>query len=409
MPSRFEPPRRQFPANGPFTREELADLTNEQLNNIPVTKANVHQLAFFCDPISPSRLRTHFCSLQLDARDIIQDSLRRDYFRNWATQDLDKIKLLAQHFKLVTYSGEAFAYIPQVYWVDEKLGKAVRSGPFFVQCKRDGFNCHDMRTMSELGYPISDPKCDRWRRMEHPHMHDGSVCLGTESAAYFNNADTGDLYALMETFEGLIQIYNPGDPHRHFNDEFQGQVIVDEPEKVPSLAPDGSGIYLAYVYKEWEDNDLTEVKVAGMNLVLSPQEIKSIKRAHPDYVRSCLMNNLKDYLPHYIRGTCPEKERLFFDRALPAGDSVEDRIAKAGITITPGFNMDDEDMEATYTPYTKEHGLDFTDYDNRQAEEAQNAEQAESEETEDSSETQATPTDSVEAEQRPEPVRSDTF
>ena len=409
MPARFEPPRRQFPTDGPFKREELMNLDNEELNAIPVTKENVHQLAYYCDPIGPSRLRSHFASFQLDVNDIVEDQIRRERFRNWATQDLDKIRLLAEHYKLALATGEAYAYIPQVYWVDEELGKAVRSGPFFVQCRESSFKCYDMRTMVDTLSPMGQPHCDRWRRMEHPHMHDESVCLGTETSSYFNNAESGDLYALMEIFEGLIQIYNPDDPHRHFNDQFRGEIIVEEVEKAPMLVPDSNGIYLAYNDKVWEDCDLAEFKVGGMTLMLSPKEMNFIDRARPDYVRSYLTGLFRDNLPNYVNGVLAERQRLFFDRALPAGNGIEERIANAGITMIPGFNIDDDDMEATYTPYTKEHGIDFTDYDKRQAEQAENAEQAEGEEAPDSSETEAAAVDTEQESGQPQSVGSDTF
>ena len=395
----FSPPRRTFPTDGPFTREELLALPDEEIADIPVTEENVHQLAYFCDPIPNARIRTRAGSYMPTIDGLLNPTQRAHWFRDWPTQDPEKIRLLAENYVLhVAGNGHMRVYIPAVYWVHE--GRAVRSGPFTFRPRLSTFHATDLWEVSTTEAIMNQSRFTRWNRMEHPHLNGGHACLGTEEAAYFNLREAGDLYGLAYLFENLVMKYNPASPFRHFMRQFPGETNftprLPGPVNIFMNTHDGY-VRLNAFSVPLDVLDSVEYELLGHHIRVTSQEAQQLDRIHPaqvlDFLRDWFTTNTPDILndPH------TQKYR-FANRILPNPNlRLIERLAVFGITRTAGFNDSDQELTALTIPYKKEHALEYPNENPDETTEANTGGEAPAETEANSSGTDAAEADPVAA------------
>jgi len=338
---------------------------------------------------------------ELAQHDILLKNRREELFRNWPTQDLKRVVEVAQNFKLVSVGGNAAVYLPATYWVDEELGRAVRSGPYFVRPRNSTFRVVDLWERCDYDTVIASPLYERWKRIRHPHISQGGeVCLGTEEDTYFNLKAAGDLYSLVCVFEEILKTYNPVSPFEHFNQKFPGSISPIEMPVMEAELFAHPQIYYECVPKDWSDEDLVVLQVDGYKIRLLPRECERILRNGHRYIRDWLSQNLKAYLPNLITGssTLEDENPDFYqllNRIFMPGESWTARAEASGINISPAFNGSDAEMTAAYTPYSTEHAIAFTPDDLNQAIQAEDGDASEGETEEDSSQEEAATADPV--------------
>ena len=402
----FQPPRRTFPSDGPIERSFLEGATPRDIASIHVTKANVHQLAHYIDPITPATLRNVFGSFAPTAEDILDDQKRARIFRNWCTTELEPIKFLAENFMLVQGpESNVFVYFPQIYWVDEEVGYAVRSGPFFARPGSSTFLAYDLHGTTSANGRMNQPTAPRWKTMAHPHIRDRSVCLGTEEASYASLYRSKDLYGLMETFENLIQVYNPDSPFVHFNRYFPPSAHRIDPPAENNLVL-WSTNYGDYQLDESQSplGDLTTIETCGYTLNVTDDEINSLRRGRNSDLRSWLSVTFRNLASREINGSLSNpRERDFIMRILPPAPTIREQFEAAGFTFTPGFNASDAEMNGSYTPYKKDYALDFshTPIDPDQPEEGEDPDESESRAEDSGGDEETSSVDEIAADERP--------
>jgi len=397
---RFEPPRRQFPKIGPYDRSDLVDLPPGQINDIKVTPENVHQLGFFADPITPAMIRASLGSNAPAAEGILNEEFRLRWFRDWPTQDLDKIKILAENYVLHIGANEHMRiFIPAVYWVVD--GKAVRSGPFSFRPRGGSFHVIDLWQRYSESSAVG--QYERWLRMEHPHLNGGHCCLGTEESAFFNLKEAGDLYGLAYLFENLMLKYNPGSPFRRFRQQFPGSVSVYQRTEKQAYIITGSlsSIRTDYVNIDLSEHDTHEFTSLGYTIEVTDFEKKYLETAYPltfrHWLQNLLSQNARDLISDDLALRAEDYEEAdhvwrtdepifrLVDRILPGDDPMVERLERMGIIVKPGLHEANTPLDSLTIPYTKEHALDFPDENTNETEQAQSTSEAAAETEADSS------------------------
>lgn len=364
------PPRR-FPA-GPLSRTELEAMSIQEIANIPVTNENVLQLAHYCDPINPRLIRSQIGSYAIAESDITNSELREYHFRNWPTQDYERIRNLANNYILPVTSGNARIYIPQVYWVDENTGKAVRSGPFSIRPKVNTFNAIDLHFVKQTSSPMRAEAMTRWQSMEHPHIEDQRVCLGTEESSYYELYKAGDLFGLAFLFERLIRTYNPGSPYRRFRQVFPNEARVRDRDSFPRnifLCSSDGYATTEIVRDNIPETPLVPFSVSGISLNLLPEEVSQLSNVRRSRSYSFIIRMLSEDAPRLIaieqgRASSSEDDDAtirFYKRILPgeASMTLEKRFFLSGLEISPGFNGSDSELTCFTTPIKSEHAYDL--------------------------------------------------
>jgi len=407
----FTLPRRTFP-EGPFQRSDLDSLSAREINEIPVTRENFAQLAYYADPIPAALIRSAIGSFSISKQaflDDMPDVLHR--FGEWRNCNEQGVKTLCENYPIIlSPNGYARVYIPPVYWIDEALGSVVRSGPFVFWPGSSTYRVNDLSNQVLLSAAAGQGECTRWRRMVHPHIDEGRVCLGTEHTTYINLLAAGDLYGLAEVFERLIQHYNPASPYRRFHQQFEGTTSIDaERERRIVILRDGSDLWATTrtFYEGTQSTETHEWKLGPICLHLFESEIEVMNNVDANRITAWLIDIIRGQGLNFAEGEETDaRESLgdewyeFLDRILPPGETKTERLANAGIRVTPGFHQANTPMDAIYTPILKEQTLDLSDLELPNPNET-----GEADDNETSSEEEAENGGTAEAESaHPEPV-----
>ena len=342
---RFTLPRRAFP-EGPFTHQSLFQLTIDQIKEIPVTRENFLQLAYFLDPITASDINSIMGShYHLSASDITDDENRMHLFSQWPSTSISALKPVLENYLVVQSYRHAKIYIPQIYFFDDETSSFLRVGPFLVE------PCMPQPTIHTYS-KTSDNISPKFRVLtEHPHVNSRKLCLGDESAAYASTHRSGDNLTPVMIIESVLQVYNPGSPYSRLRLLFPSTLSIPPIESNMTFRKYSDmevQIYSTIIHP----GERTRRQIGPFTLWLTDGEYAAIGNLSREGVRNF-------FRKIYDSANNPELSWHKVARlVLPQNENFTEAMREAGVNVSPGFNDSDALMNAIYTPINRSHCFD---------------------------------------------------